>query len=467
MKFFYKLFLSTVLLLTVALSASEYITVSTSLRNSLNREVTSELSQHQMVKYAIESDMLNAFGSSSINRDTLAEIVQQSAQLRSEGGSIALYQEEEDEIYSTLSVSWDGGQLNAESLTYYVTNIGGVRWLLVGSAFEQNQTELLLITARDLTKVYQEAELLLRNGRIIYLVIILCVSVVTLILSWLLTRPIRRLQQASVSFAQGDYQQRVTIHSRDEFGALGNTYNQMADTIQGKITALEQAAQEREEFVANFAHEMKTPMTSIIGYADTIYQKSLSPEEIHHAASYIVNEGMRLEALSFKLLELSALERQDFLLEETELQPFFDDVLETMTPSAARRGIALSFHCDNSWVRMEVDLFKTLIVNLLDNALKSGGTVVILRGEARGEDYEITVTDNGRGIPQEDLERITEAFYMVDKSRSRKEHGAGLGLALAAKIASLHGTSLRYESELGTGTTVRILLKQGGTSYEA
>jgi signal transduction histidine kinase len=461
LKFFHKLFLCTVLLLTVALSALQYITFSMSLSNALEREVQSELSQHQMVKYAIESDMLNAFGTSGLNWDTLEDIVAQSSQLRLDGGRLALYLGDDfsSPLYSTLPLDWDKGTPDDDTILTYITEVEGEHWLMVGSAFYQSGYNLHLVTAANLSGIYEEYDMLLRSGQTIYLVIILAASIVTLVFSWVLTRPIRQLQQVSSAFAQGDYQSRVDIRSQDEFGTLSTTYNQMADTIQGKIAALEQAAREKEEFVANFAHELKTPLTSIIGYADTIYQKPLSPEEVHHAAGYIVNEGMRLEALSFKLLELSALQQQDFMLEETELAPFFDDICETMQASAEKRNVSLTCRCENAWVRMEVDLFKTLLVNLMDNALKSGGTAVVLCGKLEGDTYEITVSDNGRGIPAQELERITEAFYMVDKSRSRKEHGAGLGLALAAKIAALHGTRLVYESELNVGTIVHISMK--------
>ena len=90
----------------------------------------------------------------------------------------------------------------------------------------------------------------------------------------------------------------------------------MADSITEKMDALELAVRQREDFVASFAHEIKTPMTSIIGYADMLYQKEMKPQEVQEAAGYILNEGMRMEALSFKLLELITLERQEFLLEE-------------------------------------------------------------------------------------------------------------------------------------------------------
>lgn len=322
MKFFAKLFLCTLLILTAALATAEYFTVSASLSNAVEHQVENALQQHQLVKYAIQSGILTA----------------------------------------------------------------------------------------------------------------------------------------SRAFAAGNYHRRIKTQARDEIGDLTRSFNQMADTIQDKIGELELAVRQREDFVAAFAHELKTPMTSIIGYADTIYQKRLPPEQVHEAAGYILNEGMRLESLSFKLMELITLDRQDFLLEEMDLGELLRDVEETAFPAALKRKVRLSVTRAPGYARVEYDLFKTLLLNLLDNAFKSGGNQVWLTGEVREDRYRIRIRDNGRGIPADQVQRITEAFYMVDKSRSRREHGAGLGLALCARIAAIHGTELHYDSAEGEGTTVTVEL---------
>ena len=207
-------------------------------------------------------------------------------------------------------------------------------------------------------------------------------------------------------------------------------------------------------------------MTSIIGYADTLYQKTLPPEEVHQLAGVILNEGMRLEALSFKLLELITLGRSDFQLEQARIDEVVRDAVETVRPASAQRGITLDCQAQAAWVRLEYDLFKTLLLNLIDNALKSGTDRIEVTGQVMAETYEIRITDYGRGIPGEELDRITEAFYMVDKSRSRKEHGAGLGLALAVRIAGLHHTELSYDSKPGVGTCVSFVLRREADDAE-
>ena len=115
---------------------------------------------------------------------------------------------------------------------------------------------------------------------------------------------------------------------------------------------------------------------------------------------------------------------------------------------------------DNTTIYADRTHLYNMISNLIDNAVKSGGSKVDVSGRLISHSiYRIAVSDNGRGIPPEDIERITEAFYMVDKSRSRSEHGAGLGLALVSRIAKLHETKIHYESESGKGTKVYFDMK--------
>ena len=257
----------------------------------------------------------------------------------------------------------------------------------------------------------------------------------------------------------GYYQERLALSGRDEIGELAESFNQMAGAVEEKIGELQEAAREKEDLVANFAHELKTPLTSIIGYADMLYQKELPREEVQKASWYIWNEGMRLEALSLKLMDLTVLGRQEFPLQEMPADELLRDVAEGLYPVFLEKKIDLSLQAEEAYVRVDYDLLKTLLINLVDNSIKAGSSRIELTGRVKEEEYRICVRDNGDGIPEEELSRITEAFYMVDKARSRKQHGAGLGLALAERIARLHGSELVFESRRGQGTEVSFHLK--------
>lgn len=467
MKYFYKLFLSIVLLLTVLLSVLEYFSVAYSLDHAFDRELESELTGHQLVKNTIQTALLSVQEVGGLSSQVLADIGESAASGLSSGGGLQLSDAQGEVYFSSLSLSAELGEPAEQTVNYAIlSGAGGKVLLRAESRFSQSGRSLALITERDISGIFDEAETLLQQYTRLYLIVLVVGALASLLLSWFLTRPLAALRRVSGEFASGNYQARSNIKTRDEVGELACAYNHMADTIEDKICELEDAAERQERFTASFAHELKTPMTSIIGYADTIYQKNLSKEEIRQCAWYIMNEGMRLEALSFKLMELQTLRRCDFTLEETEVSVVLRDSAEAISPAAAKRGVELLCSFDSSWVRLERDLFKTLLLNLLDNALKSGGSHVQFRGEAEDAFYRISITDNGRGIPEQSLRRITEAFYMVDKSRSRREHGAGLGLTLANQIAEIHGSSLNFESITGKGTRVTLFLKREADFYE-
>ena len=231
-----------------------------------------------------------------------------------------------------------------------------------------------------------------------------------------------------------------------------------------ELEALRETADRREEFIASFAHELKTPLTAIIGYADMLRSKDMAPKSRFTAAGYIFSEGKRLESLSLKLMDIIVAGKQEIEKKRYDAAYLLREVSAVTVPSVTDDGMKLEVFWENGEVEVEPDLFKTLLINLIDNARKAGkkGQPVELFGRSEAGGYAFYVRDHGRGMKKEELEKITEPFYMIDKSRSRAQNGAGLGLALCSKIAELHGTKLEYESEPGQGTTVRVFLKGGG-----
>ena len=158
---------------------------------------------------------------------------------------------------------------------------------------------------------------------------------------------------------------------------------------------------------------------------------------MHSAAGVILNEGMRLEALSFKLLELITLDKNDFRLEETRISEIIADCVETAHEAARKHNTEIVYSADEAWVWLEYDLFKTMLLNLIDNAVKSGGSKVDVSGRLISHSiYRIAVSDNGRGIPPEDMERITEAFIWLTSHDQEVSMEQGLGLHLYQGLLS-------------------------------
>ena len=225
---------------------------------------------------------------------------------------------------------------------------------------------------------------------------------------------------------------------------IGKTVTELTRTRQAALAARDRFAQN----LANIAHQLKTPLTAIIGYADMLRSMELSPKNRFTAAGYIFSEGKRLEALSLKLLDLIVAGKQGVERRRFDAPYLIREVAAVAVPSLAADGMKLDMHWEPGEVEIEPDLFKTLLINLIDNARKASrrGQSVELSGRREDGGYAFYVTDHGRGMRREDLDKITEPFYMIDKSRSRAQNGAGLGLAIAREIVELHGGTISARS---------------------
>ena len=516
MSLFTKIFLCGVLVFGLAFSVSGYFLLHYSMESSMAREAEFALKQYQYDKFAVQSAFLNyseteitmviadspdtegeknfmiwetfpevtyGFGRGSgagapgsgepefLERDPqlgkqaeglfgfLAEEIAAPAAFFAQDGTL-LYSEIEDVDAGFL------GELSQDAHVYRFRSHGQTDSVLVGSAVAYGEELIYFVTQWDMSKTVSQQETLQQYFLQSYVIAMGMGMVLLGSLSLLLTGPLKRVSRAARRIARGEYEQRLSVKRRDEVGELVLSFNQMADAVEEKMEALSHEVRAREDFVANFAHELKTPLTSIIGYADMIYQRDLPREAVRDASWYIWNEGMRLEALSLKLMDLTVLGRQEFPLEELAGDEVLKDVAEGLRPFFEEKKIRLALEAQSAYIRADYDLLKTLLINLMDNSAKAGCSRIELTGRVTEAGYLISVSDDGCGMEQEELSRITEAFYMVDKARSRQQHGAGLGLALAERIARVHGAELSFRTRKGEGTRVSVCLQCGKEGNE-
>lgn len=331
--------------------------------------------------------------------------------------------------------------------------ISGQRISIVGSG------EYKLVLIRDVSQLYDG----LRRQAAYSLIIYLCAAMASVILIFLITRrilrPLRELQSAAQDISGGNLKRRANVQTRDEIGSVAKAFNAMADQIENQVTELEQESERRRQLLGSLTHEMKTPMTSIIGYSDTLLHVNLKWEQKQRALYHIKEECSRLGRLGSKLMSLMGLYDNDSIcLEEISMRELFEQTAQIEEHPLNQKGIKLEYRCAMDKRRVDRDLFESLLINLIDNSAKAsrdGDTIYLI-----GEGDRIMVRDQGCGIPKEEIERVTEAFYMVDKARSRKEGGCGLGLALCSKIAALHGARLLIESEQGKGTQISVIFEK-------
>ncbi|MBR3304293.1 MAG: HAMP domain-containing histidine kinase [Christensenellaceae bacterium] len=457
-----KIFVFTIIVIVIALSSLGYLMINSSFENAVIREIDLSLDEFKYLKYSFQSKLSSDNREPELNREQLISAALQTADLSPEGDKIAIIDSRGDIYFSAFPEDYlFTGIFNNEKsdLAYTIQNDGNNYSIIISNYFIQNNTGLYFYLNKDITDIIIEKNSMLRTYVFAYCISVLGSCLLTGAFSRLLTNPIRQLMRSSRKISNGKYDDRVNISSTDEIGDLADSFNRMASMIEEKINELYLNAQQKEDFVGNFAHELKTPLTSVIGYADRIYQKDLSKEDLHNAAEYILNEGLRLEALAHKMMDLIVMNRTDFVLSYMHADEVINDSRDTLIPMMQNKEINFTCTADKGYIKVEYDLFKTLLLNLADNASKADSKNISLTGTNLGNTYRISITDDGRGIPEDQLSRITEAFYMIDKSRSRKQHGAGLGLALCQKIAEIHGTKLDFKSTLGQGTTVSVELE--------
>ncbi len=309
----------------------------------------------------------------------------------------------------------------------------------------------ILYKLEDITYVWERMRLLGFG-----LVVVTCIitMAVCLLLFMVLNKvlfPLQQLNAGAKQIARGQYDERIQVERKDEIGELSENFNQMAEAVQFRIEKLKEAEWKRTLFMGNLTHELKTPMTAISGYARTLLTVKLPEEDKEEALSYIYEESCRLERLSRKMMDLLLLEENENVhFEEITAGILFHRAAEACSHSLEQDGIRLECQEKGEVFLVDADLFTEVLINLIDNARKASqrGDRILL--SATGN--TICVRDFGTGIPEEERERILEPFYMIDKSRSRKSGGAGLGLAITAMILKRHNCRIRIESEMGQGT---------------
>ena len=229
------------------------------------------------------------------------------------------------------------------------------------------------------------------------------------------------------------------------------------------VTQKQKAEALRRECTANVSHELKTPLTSMIGYADLLRSGMLDDARRRTAADAIYHESTRLESLSQQLLALQGLQKNGIALQAVDVAAVFHDVARSLpnAPLTLDAPAGATVQADRVLL---ADLLRNLAVNAL-HASTPGNTVRLICTDA-GNGWRLAVIDTGCGIPAEAVPHLTEPFYRVDKARARADGGSGIGLALCAEIAAAFGTKLNFASEVGAGTTVSLTLPKGGPRHE-
>lgn len=453
MKFAFKIVSGTMMIILVMFSLSGILLIHNHFQHAFELQMKTNTAEFDLEKYSIETMITELSADSTIDQERLKDqLYTLSAYM---GNSRKLYVAVNEQlVWGNLPFAIDSKTIqNGDMITYE-----NMHYVLLCSRVKMNQETITVIGAYDISTLYE-----VRNQNLTYfyfieiLLLFICAGLIS-VLAHFLTKPIQSLNEATKAVAGGDLDTVIPITSHDEVGELAASFVVMIEAIKKRQQELEQALKQREDFIANFTHELKTPMTSIIGYTKILRQAKYSTEDKEKALNYIYSETKRLELLSHRLLELMELSANRIELQKIDVYELIQAALQL---AEERLMIEVHANVEHAYVLGERELLISCIMNLLENAKKASDNEIniTLSGKKTADGYQITISDHGIGMAQSELARIDESFYTVDKARSKKSGGYGLGLSLCTRILKLHDSELHIESEVGKGTDASFLLE--------
>ena len=387
MKFRYKVLLINIIFISLSLSAAGFIMLLRQNRMMMDAEVKNAVTENNLAQSVMEYSMLDIINSFDKNlQDELPGIAERvSVGMLSGTSDLYIYYDSEL-LYSTEDVKeiqvpeYDTDNLGKQ---YIIEEKDGNTYIYVFTSSRPDTRVIEIITRRNVTDTVKILDNTARNFSLFLTAILLLSGLIIYFITKLLTRPLENLNTVTDKFAEGKFDTRSEVTSRDEVGLLSEKFNHMADSVEEHIDELEDMIHRRDQFVADFTHEIKTPMTTIIGYADIIRSVDLPREDEINAASYIYSEGRRLEQMSAHLFDLIYLKDGTVPKQPVNSVALGEAVIKTVKPSIEKAGLKLEYSFDDTTIMGDSALLATAFINLLDNARKasSKGSEVSFTGK--------------------------------------------------------------------------------------
>lgn len=474
MKFRHKILMVNIIILSLSLGVVGYLMIRRNFDLIRETQIKNAIIENNLIQSYVEYELLESLNSHDGSiKESLSEIGGRVMNGMVSGASFFFIRYKNEYAYSS-----DGGESRIPDSLFDNLTFGGKNYIIceeegqyfvyVTSYSDLEDTPLCVISKQDVSVSYSMLKEQIRHFRILTVCVVLIASVIVYLLCKYLTGPLEKLNQATEKIAEGSYDIQLDVTGTDEVGQLADSVQVMADAVLAHIDELKDMVRRREQFVADFTHEIKTPITTMIACSDMMRSMEIPREEQIQALNYIFSEGKRLELMSQKLFQLIYLKQHTIERAAVNTKNLERDILRITTPILRRKKIILKTDIEPAVIMGDKELLNTVFLNLVDNARKASkeGDSIIFKGRSfldkAGENgnqtaYELEVTDSGIGMSQEDIARICDEFYMADKSRSRKEGGAGLGLSLVSLILEKHRAVLRVESKTGKGTTMKVV----------
>lgn len=471
MKFWHKIYLSSILSFVFIFNAACIMVIERNHSKMLQQEINSGISQNMNIHSSVNAIVptLRIYDSIDYEKTVLTNIAKEFVEKNVDQHTyMDIMNDKGQSIFSNMDFKMPSqreelDKLAADEIKYILRDIDGRTLLFTTNITDINHKNYVFTYIKDISLVYQERLAQYSFFIRVDMAAVLLYMIIMFFISRGLTKPIKQLNQTAQIIAKGNFSERVQLKSKDEIGVLARNFNDMAAVVEDKINELELHNQEKQRFINNFTHELKTPLTSIIGYANFLRISKYNKEQLLDGLNVIYSEGKRLESLSLKLMDLILLQGDQYQLEKHDLVAIIAEIKSTMELKAREKHVTIAIDCEKGSLLLEKDLIKIVIFNLVDNALKASAAeqIITIRAYWRGSRYVLEVIDQGIGIPKEHQDKIFEPFYVADKSRTRGNNGAGLGLSICQSIARIHHAIFEVSSEENQGTTFRLIFDQG------
>ena len=468
MKFWKKIFLYSLILFLLLFNGGGIILIEKIHNENLNTAIKSLMYKYlnvESVMYLNSDYLMDIDVDSESNMKNWIDIIINGYSLNNvEQYNTELYSMTNKEIASDLKEKIRGKReeiLHAKEneKSFIIRTINNKKYAFVSSIVNLKNRDFKLIISKDIQYVYRERINNYKFFIIIDLIMLIILSVGMYIISKKLTNPLVKLSNISKDIAKGKYNIRAEENNKnDEIGVLEHNFNLMIDVIENNIEELKYLNESKQRFIDSLNHEIKTPITSIIGYSELLLKNNVSEEIKIKALKYINSEAKRLETLNSTLLKLTLMREEKKNLSKVDLKDAVISVRNILIYKMKVKNINLDIKIEDINIWVDKELFEVLLTNIIDNSIKASDTNSIIEIEGYyindKNEYILKIKDRGIGIPKEDLDKILEPFYMVDKARTRKNNGIGLGLSICSEICNMHNISLNIKSELNMGSEV-------------
>ena len=462
MRFWQKAFMCIIALFLLGFNIMGYMLVKRSYALNRDYALAAAETEYEIIKKSLsESIRLSENNFTTLNPANISITVSPYADFyRGQGVYFQIYKNANSLAFNNAPfASQSGYNLARGERLVEMKTVNGSLYCFIAADLEASEMRLQYIYIKDMHSLVDFKASVISAFTTVGVIISLILAGIMLFMLIGLTKPFRKLNATAEEISKGNYDKRVVIESRDEIGEFAGSFNLMADHIGKHIVELSRMTESKQSFIDNLAHEIRTPITAIIGYGELLQYANCNEDERQAAIRHIINQGKRIQNMSFKLLNLSYLGGSDIKLYPVKLEDIIVNALAVERNNLASKNINVNVKFEPATICGDDELLESLFINLLDNAIAASEdeTDIEICVSVVSDETSVEISDHGKGIEAEEISLIIEPFYRADKSRSGKENHAGLGLSLCARICEIHKAKFEICSELGQGTTVKIL----------